>query len=131
MVTSARTRGRSARQAKAITAAFYGRSPERAYWFGCSTGGKQGLTEAQRFPADYDGIVAGAPASVWPPLMAVTFDATLATQRDSASYLARPVLAALHHALLAVCDTADGLRDSLIADPLNDAASFACREPKQ
>jgi feruloyl esterase len=104
-------------KAKEVTRAFYGRAPQRAYWIGCSTGGKQGLTEAQRFPADYDGIVAGAPASVWTPLMAATFDVTLATQVDSAGYLTRPALAALHRAVLAACDTLDGLRDSLIADP--------------
>lgn len=49
--------------AKAIITAFYGNGPRRAYWNGCSTGGKQGLTEAQRFPDDYDGIVEGDPAS--------------------------------------------------------------------
>jgi feruloyl esterase len=49
--------------AKAITAAYYGKSPARAYFNGCSTGGRQALTEAQRYPADYDGIVAGAAAN--------------------------------------------------------------------
>jgi feruloyl esterase len=114
---------------KAVTRAFYGRQPQRAYWIGCSTGGKQALTEAQRFPADYDGIVAGAPASVWTPLMAATLDVTLATQVDSASYLPRPALATLHRAVLAACDTLDGLRDSLIADPRRcrfDPAALQC-----
>src|SRR5206468_5385715 len=49
--------------AKAIIEAFYGTRPRRAYWEGCSTGGRQGLKEAQRFPDDYDGIIAGAPAN--------------------------------------------------------------------
>jgi len=56
-------------QAKAIVAVFYGNGPRLSYWTGCSSGGKQGLTEAQRFPADYDGIVAGAPANFWTHLM--------------------------------------------------------------
>src|SRR5262249_47876226 len=48
---------------KAITAAFYGVAPHHSYWYGCSTGGRSGLMEAQRFPDDYDGIVAGSPAN--------------------------------------------------------------------
>jgi len=56
-------------QAKAIVAAYYGDSPKFSYWNGCSSGGKQGLKEAQRFPSDYDGIIAGAPANYWTHLM--------------------------------------------------------------
>src|SRR5450755_3133514 len=49
-------------KAKLIVAAYYGRAPKFSYWNGCSTGGRQGVVEAQRFPGDYNGIVAGAPA---------------------------------------------------------------------
>jgi feruloyl esterase len=49
--------------AKQLIAAYYGRTAKFSYWNGCSTGGRQALTEAQRFPADYDGIIAGAPAN--------------------------------------------------------------------
>src|SRR5439155_105962 len=51
--------------AKAIIAAFYGNAPRLSYWNGCSAGGKQALKEAQKFPQDFDGIIAGAPASDW------------------------------------------------------------------
>ena len=51
--------------AKAIIRAYYGESPKLSYFTGCSAGGRQGLMEAQRFPEDYDGIVAGAPGSNW------------------------------------------------------------------
>src|ERR1039457_2766452 len=50
-------------KAKAILNAYYGNGPTTSYWDGCSTGGRQGLKEAQRYPADYDGIIAGAPAN--------------------------------------------------------------------
>src|SRR6266702_4768160 len=54
-------------KAKAIIAAYYGEATKFSYWKGCSSGGKQGLKEAQRFPSDYDGIIAGAPANNWIP----------------------------------------------------------------
>ena len=57
-------------KAKAVTEAYYGNAPARAYWNGCSSGGKQGLKESQKFPRDYDGIIAGAPANYWTHLMA-------------------------------------------------------------
>ena len=55
-------------QAKAIAEAYYGRAPRFSYWYGCSLGGRQGLTEAQRYPADYDGIVVGDAAYDAPTL---------------------------------------------------------------
>ena len=59
-------------QAKAIIAAYYGRGPQLSYWVACSTGGRQGLREAQQYPTDYDGIVAGAPANYMTHLEAWT-----------------------------------------------------------
>ena len=77
---------------KLITQAFYGRSPRYAYWIGCSTGGKQGLMEAQRFPSDYDGIVAVAPANNWTPLLATAAYDTQALTLDPASFIQRKVM---------------------------------------
>jgi feruloyl esterase len=102
---------------KAITQAFYGRPPRYAYWIGCSTGGKQGLTEAQRFPADYEGIVAVAPANNWTRLMAGTLAATMAATRDSASYLTPAIRRVLYSGALRACDARDGVVDSLIENP--------------
>ncbi len=74
-----------ATKAKAIAQQFYAKAPERAYFVGCSSGGYEGLMEAQRFPADYDGIVAGAPANNWTRLMAGDLEAVLAVVKDPAS----------------------------------------------
>ena len=73
--------------AKAIVAAYYGDGPRLSYWNGCSSGGKQGLKEAQKFPADYDGIVAGAPANYWTHLLTESLWVALATLKDPASHI--------------------------------------------
>lgn len=104
-------------KAKALVRAFYGKPPARAYWIGCSSGGYEGLMEAQRFPADYDGIVAGAPANNWTRLMAGDLDGTLAVFKDSASNLPPPALGALYRGALAACDSADGVTDGVLDDP--------------
>jgi feruloyl esterase len=105
-------------QAKAIVAAFYGSAPRLSYWTGCSSGGKQGLTEAQRFPADYDGIVAGAPANFWTHLMAGGLWIGQATLKDPASYIPREKYSVIHKAVLEACDASDGVKDGLIEDPM-------------
>ena len=74
-------------QAKAIIAAFYGNGPRLSYWNGCSTGGKQGLTEAQRYPDDYNGIAEGDPANFWTHLMFGTIWPAEVTLKDPASYI--------------------------------------------
>jgi feruloyl esterase len=108
--------------AKAIVAAYYGGGAGRSYFVGCSTGGRQGLVSAQRFPDDFDGIIAGAPIR----------DLTNATMqivwrgRADRDGNGRPILTAaklplLHRAALARCDAADGLSDGVIGDPLHCA----------
>ena len=91
--------------------------PEHSYWVGCSSGGYEGLMEAQRFPADYDGIVAGAPANNWTRLMAGDLDAVLAVVKDPASNLPPPALELLNRAVLAACDGIDGVVDGVLEDP--------------
>jgi hypothetical protein len=97
-------------KAKAIVEAFYGSAPRRSYWNGCSTGGRQGLNEAQMFPDDYDGIVAGAPAKrsllgLWNGF---------AMFRDAGSFVPPGKYPAIHQAVLEACDALDGLKDGLI-----------------
>ena len=116
-------------KAKALARAFYGRSPKHAYWIGCSSGGYEGLMEAQRFPADYDGIVAGAPANNWTRLMAGDFDAVLAVVKDSASNLPPSALELLNRAAITACDGIDGLVDGVLDDPRKctfDPAALTC-----
>jgi feruloyl esterase len=104
-------------KSKQIVAAFYDRAPSRSYFVGCSTGGRQGLVEAQRFPADYDGIVAGAPANYWTHLMAGTLSPALATMMDEAARLSPAKLTSLNQGVLAACDASDGVTDGLINHP--------------
>jgi tannase/feruloyl esterase len=103
--------------AKALVQAFYGKPAERSYWVGCSSGGYEGLMEAQRFPADYDAIVAGAPANNWTRLMAGDLDATIASLKDPASVLDASALGVLYRGVLAACDHRDGVTDGVLEDP--------------
>ncbi len=102
--------------AKAIIAAYYSQGPARSYYLGCSTGGKQGLMEAQRFPADYDGIVAGDAANYWTRQMASELWDGIATGSPE-SNLSPEKLQLLQNAALAACDSLDGLADGIVADP--------------
>ncbi len=88
-------------------AAFYGKKPAHAYWVGCSFGGKQGLKEAQQFPDDYDGIVAGAPANYWTHLMAATVWVGLQALKDNESYIPKQKSSVLHKAANFTCTMPD------------------------
>jgi len=116
-------------KAKALVRAFYGKPPDHSYWIGCSSGGYEGLMEAQRFPADYDGIVAGAPANNWTRLMAGDLDGTVAVLKDSASNLPVSALGVLYRGALAACDSADAVADGVLDDPRRckfDPAALQC-----
>jgi feruloyl esterase len=104
-------------KAKAIVAAFYGGPPKVSYWNGCSTGGRQGLKEAQRFPDDYDAIIAGASAN--PRTHLSTWQIWLAqgVLKDQRNYIPASKYPVIHKAVLEACDAADGLKDGLLNDP--------------
>jgi feruloyl esterase len=104
-------------QAKAIVAAYYGGAPKFSYWNGCSSGGKQGLKEAQRFPGDYDGIIAGAPANYWTHLMTGGIWIAQAAHKDEASFIPSSKFPIIHKAVLEACDALDGVKDSVLEDP--------------
>jgi feruloyl esterase len=120
-------------KAKAIIAAFYGSGPRLSYWNGCSSGGKQGLKEAQKYPEDYDGIIAGAPANNWVALLSSDMANSVAMLKDPASRIPPGKLALLHKAAVESCDVLDGLKDGLIDDPTRchfDPAVLLCKGPE-
>jgi feruloyl esterase len=115
--------------AKAIVEKFYGKKAAEAYFVGCSTGGRQALMEATRFPADFDGIVAGAPAWHWTNQMVGAIWNTLPSLKDP-SALTDESAALLNKAAIKACDKLDGLEDGVIADPRRcdfDPKSIACQ----
>ena len=117
-------------EAKALLAAFYGNPPSFSYWNGCSTGGKQGLAEAQRFPDDYNGIVEGDPASVFTHLMFSLQWEGAAAKSDPVGPIPPEKFALLHRAVLKACDTVDGVADGIIGAPEQcrfDLQSIACK----
>lgn len=116
--------------AKALTAAYYGAPARYAYFSGCSTGGAQAMEEAEYFPEDYDGIVAGAPGMSYAHLMLSFLWGLKATDRPGAA-LPIEKLKVLNAAVLANCDALDGLKDGLVSDPLAcrfDPATVQCRD---
>ena len=116
-------------QTKAIIAVYYGNAPKYSYFTGCSSGGDQGLREAQRYPEDYDGVVAGAPGNYWTHLMATGLWIAQATLKDKASFLPPAKLRLLNRAVLAACDSLDGINDGLLDDPRRcrfDPATLLC-----
>lgn len=114
--------------AKKLIAAYYGRGPDHSYFIGCSNGGRQALIEAGRFPDDFDGIVAGAPAARLTDVTASTINAIQA-QTPLGTEI-RPEQAELLQAeVIKQCDSADGQADGLVADPRQckfDASKLAC-----
>ena len=119
---------------KAIAEAFYQARTQRSYFMACSTGGRQAMIEAQRFPQDFDGIVAIAPVGLKPfgeplPESAVNPDA-INTASDGRPILPNRKALLVHQAVLQRCDTNDGLRDGLIGDPRQcrfDPAELQCK----
>ena len=118
-------------KAKTLIKAFYGEDPKLSYWVGCSSGGKQGLKEAQRFPEDFDGIAAGAPVLNWTARSTEALWVAQAALKDPASYVPAEKYPLIHQAAIAACDQQDGLKDGLISDPAGchfDPAALECKE---
>ncbi len=118
-----------ARAMKAIVRAYYGRKPIYSYFSGVSDGGHEALVLAQRYPADFDGIIAGAPANNWAPLVGLVAPWVAAANRNAqgGQILTAEKLPALHAAVMAACADPNGV----IRDPRActfDPASIRCPE---
>ena len=116
---------------KQITRSFYGKRPSYSYYVGCSKGGQQGLMEAQRYPADYDGLIAGDPANNWTRFYAGGhLWYSLATLKDPESYIPASKIPLLTDAVNASCDALDGVADGVLNDPRKcafDPAALTCK----
>jgi feruloyl esterase len=102
--------------AKRVIDGFYGSAPKLSYFTGCSTGGRQALTAAQRYPADFDGIVAGAPAA-FTSKQAFGQIWIYQAAADPATALPRETLQVVNNAVLNACDARDGLKDGVLENP--------------
>jgi feruloyl esterase len=103
--------------AKAVVVEYYGNVPQKTYFNGCSTGGRQALTEAQRYPLDFDAIVAGAPANFAKRQTFGQIWLWQATHKDDASMLTPDKYAVLHKAVVEQCDALDGVKDGVLENP--------------
>ena len=115
--------------AKAIISAYYEKPAEFSYYLGCSTGGKQGLMEAQRYPADYDGIVAGDAANFWThQMMSEVWNGVVTGTPET--NLTQEKLELVQKAAMAACDALDGAEDGIISDPMRchfDPTKLQCK----
>jgi pimeloyl-ACP methyl ester carboxylesterase len=102
---------------KQLVKSFYGQDPVRSYWYGCSTGGRQGLMMAQRYPADYDAILAGAPAIHWDRFQAYQIWPQVVMQAEAGGPLLPAKRELATSRAVAACDAADGVTDGVIRDP--------------
>jgi Tannase and feruloyl esterase len=102
---------------KKVIASHTGRAPAFSYWNGCSAGGRQAMKEAQRFPDDFNGIIAGSPGLDWTGRAAQAVRIAKTLEHNEAGRLSTKDQQLLHRAAVDACDASDGLRDGLISDP--------------
>jgi len=115
--------------AKTVVSAHYDAPPERSYFNACSTGGRQGLIEAQRYPEDFDGIVVGDPSWDQMRLYAARVALNVSMNREPAAVIPPEKYPMIHQAVLDACDAADGVEDGVLEDPAQctfDYASLTC-----
>jgi feruloyl esterase len=104
-------------ETKALIAKYYERPARLSYWNGCSTGGRQGLMEAQKYPEDFDAIIAGAPANFQTHLHAWDLSVAVPALKDPVAAVPAAKLAMLNKAAIDACDANDGVKDGLINNP--------------
>ncbi len=118
-------------KAKSIIAAYYSNPAKLSYFVGCSAGGRQGLKAAQRYPEDFDGIVAGAPALNTTGRAAFSVWIAQNLRREDGSYIPAAKYPAIHDAVLGACDALDGVKDRVLESPRQckfDPQVLLCKE---
>ena len=111
--------------AKTVAAAHYDARPVKSYFNSCSTGGRQALIEAQRYPDDFDGIVAGDPSWDQMRLYAARVALNIFMNREPAAVIPPGKYPVIHNAVLNKCDALDGVKDGVIEDPARCSFDFA------
>ncbi len=104
-------------RSKTIIQSFYNRSPQLSYYQGCSTGGRQGLMEAQRFPEDFDAIIAGAPVNNVVHLNIQSVARQVEALKEPSRILPANKLTLFANAAVAACDANDGVKDGIVSNP--------------
>src|ERR1043165_18167 len=104
-------------QSKGIIQAFYKRSPSLSYYQGCSTGGRQGMMEAQKYPDDFDAIIAGAPVYNMVHLNIQSVARQGDVLRDPSKIIPANKMTMFAKAVVDACDANDGVKDNIISDP--------------
>ncbi len=120
----------TALRGKTVVAALYSAAPQLSYFTGCSGGGRQAFMEAQRYPQDFEGIIAGDPGYDRAAESLQLIAAAQATHKDAASFIPKEKFAVLHQAALDACDALDGIKDGIINNPLRckfDPAVTLCK----
>ena len=120
----------TAAAAKVIINAFYGEAPKFSYFTGCSAGGRQAMVAAQRYPADFDGIVAGSPGLDWTSRAISAVRVNQAFERDAAAKVPAAKFPAIGAAVMDKCDALDGVKDGVLENPNAckfDPAVLACK----
>jgi feruloyl esterase len=118
-------------QSKAIIQAHYKRGPQLSYYQGCSTGGRQGMMEAQRYPEDFDAIIAGAPVYNVLHLNVSQVSLQVGMLRDASKIVPAAKVALFANAVVAACDEKDGVKDNIVSEPRAckfDPAVLLCKE---
>jgi len=120
---------------KAISTKYYGKAPAHSYFIGWSAGTRQGMVEAQRFPWDFDGIIAGTGQIDWTgAMMTAVWHTKVSQDKDGHPFLRTEDFQLLHDAVMAKCDLDDGVRDGIISDPRScsfDPSELLCRLPNE
>lgn len=117
-------------QAKQVATAFYSQPIAHSYFTACSDGGREALMEVERFPQDYDGVLAGAPAYNWSGLLSGGAAGEQALHASPASQITAAQLPLIANAALAACDANDGLKDGILSDPAHcgfDPSTLLCK----